>query len=921
MTPDERPDPDTLLRAVQSTDNRPGRGTLKIFFGANAGVGKTYAMLVEAQRHLGEGRDVIAGIVETHGRSETASLLAGLPQLPARRIVHRGIALAEFDLDAALARRPDLILVDELAHTNAPGSRHLKRWQDVEELLAAGINVLTTVNVQHLESLNDIVEQISGIVVQETIPDHILEQAEVVELIDIPPEELLQRLHEGKVYLPTQAQRAMQAFFTKSNLTALRELALRRTAQQVDSQLQVERTLAHARTTWPAAERIIVCISSSPHSADLVRAAKRLATEMHAEWEAVYVEPTSGRELSAAARARLAATQRLAETLGGDSVTLSGEQVAATLIAFAQQRNATKILIGKPTHSPLRDRLLGSVVDMLIRKSGDIDVYVVREQPASRAAPGPTAMGSQLHSGWQDYLLAVAITGLATGIAWLLHGHMQPANLIMVYLLAVVAVALRAGKGPALLAAVLAVAAFDFCFVPPYLTFAVRDVEYLITFGAMLLVSLTIASLTFRLRQQVLAAVLRERRTSSLYKLSRELARADGIAAIALACERSIAELVHSRVKLVLQKDLDGKTPMQAESTLMFENPASEYAVMHWVFDNARPAGLLTGTLPGAEALYLPITSGRGVLCVLAVQPTAEAKVELAKPEQRHFLDTCCSLIAVAMERELQEQAQQQAEVQVERERLRSALLSSISHDLRTPLAAIAGSAETLLSLGYRDQPPTEQELLRGIKNEADRLELLLENILDVTRLESGRLSLRFEPQPLEEVVGAVLQSLDERLRGRDIGLQLPADLPLVRIDAVLIGRVLVNLLDNALKYTPAGSPLLLRASAAGSWVEVSLADRGPGLPKIDLRQLFLPFNQYGGPGSTSRSGSRGIGLGLSICQTIIQAHGGIISAAQRDGGGSVFSFTLPAAEVQIPDEPQVQAQPDPELLQDKSDD
>lgn len=906
---EQRPDPDALLQAVRSSVEHRTRGRLKIFFGATAGVGKTYAMLQEAGRQLQAGRDVIAGIVETHGRSETAELLSNITCLPQRKVMHRSVALSEFDLDAALARAPELILIDELAHSNAPGSRHLKRWQDVEELLEAGIDVYTTVNVQHLESLNDVVAQITSIVVHETIPDSILEQADEVELIDIPTEDLLQRLREGKVYLPLQAERALQAFFTKSNLTALRELALRKTAQQVDTQLQAERTLSRTQATWPAAERVIVCVSSSPHSADLVRAARRLATEAHADWEAVYVETAAGRELSGAARARLDTTLRLAESLGGEAVTLSGERVSETLVAYARQRNATKIVVGKPTHSPVLDRLRGSLVDALIRRSGDIDVYVVREQPLPAGKPAAALALPQTHSDWRDYLLAVGIVAATTVIAWPLHGRLQPANLIMLYLLAVVAVALRAGRGPALLAAVLAVAIFDFCFVPPYLTFAVRDVEYLLTFAAMLLVSLIIANLTFRLKQQVQASLARERRTSSLYKLSREMARAEDTAAIIAAGEQRVAELFRCNVLIVLRRELDAEFNQELRFSGLFDRLQSELAVMRWVLDNGKPAGKTTNTLPGAEALYLPITAGRGQLGVLAVKPNLAAAEMLSQPEQRHLLETCCTLVAIAVERELQEQARHDAEVQAERERMRSTLLSSISHDLRTPLASIAGSAETLLALPSAAVQSAERDLLSGVKTEADRLALLLENILDMTRLEAGNVSLNLEPQPLEEVIGATLQALEQRLLERKLELHIPDDLPLVFIDAVMIERVLANLLDNALKYTPPDSPLMLSARATGAWIEVSLADRGPGLPAIDPQQLFAPFNQYGGAGSTSAQSSRGIGLGLSICNEIVKAHGGAITAEQREGGGSVFSFTLPVSDVRVPEE-----QPGPPL-------
>jgi two-component system, OmpR family, sensor histidine kinase KdpD len=898
---EHRPDPDALLQAVHKTHSLTqhgaiDRGRLKIFFGANAGVGKTYAMLEAAQAQLKAGRDVVAGVVETHSRSETAALLAGLPQLPPRESKYRGIVMQEFDLDAALARNPELILVDELAHTNAPGSRHAKRWQDVAELLNAGIYVYTTVNVQHVESLNDIIAQITGVTVKETIPDAILDQADEIELIDIPAKDLLQRLEEGKVYLPQQAERAMANFFTRPNLTALRELALRRTAQQVDSQLQAERTLAYTLATWPAAERIIVCISSSPHSANLVRTACRLATEMHAEWEAVYVETAASTELPAAAKLRLAETMRLAESLGGMAVTLSAEMVAESVVNYARQRNASKILVGKPAHPPWQDWLRGSLVNAVIRLSGDLDVYVVR-------APAPAAelAGQQseralprLHSAWQEYVLALGIILTATGAGWLALAHLHPVNIVMLYLLAVVLVALRAGRGPAIFAAFLAVAAFDYFFVPPKMTLAVQNFEYLITFTILLVVGVIIAGLTWRLKQQAQSAIFREQRTAGLYRLSRELAVAQNTLQVALCGERIISELFRCKTAVVL--------PSAGMQALIFEprhagfctELQNECAVMKWVLENNKPAGLTTGTLPGAEALYLPLSTNRGGMGVLGLCPPSDQAAHLALPEIKRTLDTCATLIAAALEREQLELAEQQAVVQAASERLRSTLLSSISHDLRTPLAGIRGSAETMLEL-LPAQPGPERELLDGIRTEGERLTLLLENILELTRLTAGNLALRLESQPLEEVVGAALGQLEARLRDRRLSVALPEDLPLVRIDAVLIERVLVNLLDNALKYTPAGTPLELSAESAPGFVVLSLADHGPGLPAYAVEDVFTPFNQPGDKSGSPQAGGHGSGLGLSICKAIVTAHGGAISAAARPGGGSIFRFSLQA--------------------------
>lgn len=898
--PDTRPDPDALLRAVETTDHAE-RGRLKVFFGATAGVGKTYAMLQEAKLLLAGGMDVVAGVVETHGRSDTDSMLAGLPRLPLREVEHRGVLLREFDLDAALERHPRLILIDELAHSNAPGSRHSKRWQDVQELLGAGIDVFTTVNVQHIESLNDVVAQITGVIVREKVPDVVLEQADEVELVDTSPDELLKRLRDGKVYMPAQAERALESFFTKANLTALRELALRKTALQVEGQLRAERTLLATQATWPAAERIIVCIGPGPLSADLVRSAKRLASETHAQWEAVYVEIPARGELAPSVRQRLDETLALAESLGAETATLSGDRVAETLVAYARQRNASKILVGKPTHPQWQDRLRGSLVDSLIRLSGDIDVYVVRAAgPSPRAEPGSQDTGRR-RSRWLDYLIAVASITATTGLAALLHPHLQAANLIMLYLLAVVAVALRTGRGPAVLAAVLAVGAFDFCFVQPYLTFAVQDIEYLLTFAVMLLVSLIIASLTFRLREQVQASILRERRTSSLYALSREMASASSAGALSRLAEQRLSEQLPLRALVMLRQEiLASATPRLDEAG--FEHARSEIAVMQWVLENGRSAGISTSTLPGSEALHLPLGAGRGVLGVLTVRPLPGQAATLAAPDQRHLLEAYSSLIAMALEREQQADAEQQSLLLAERERLRATLLSGISHDLRTPLAGIAGSAETLLSLPPAEASQAAPQLLGGIKTEAQRLARLLDNILELTRLENGSLQIKLELQPLEEVVGSALAALELSSRGRKVELDLPGDLPLVRIDAVLIERVLVNLLDNAVRHTAQGEQILLQARARGGEVEVAVHDRGTGLADYSSPELFQPFGLIDAT-PDAKAGRTG-GLGLSICKAIIDAHGGAISAAARPGGGSSFSFTIPAgmAGTELPD-------------------
>jgi two-component system sensor histidine kinase KdpD len=883
---ERRPDPDALLARVLEEEARRTRGKLKIFFGAAAGVGKTYAMLEAAREQRAHGVDVVLGWVETHGRAETEALLEGLERLPPRPVAYRGTSLPEFDLDAALARRPTLLLIDELAHTNAPGSRHAKRWQDAKELQQAGIDVYTTVNVQHLDSLNDVVAQITGVVVQETLPDSILEEADEVELIDLPPEDLLQRLREGKVYLPQQAEHAIRSFFRKGNLTALRELALRRTADRVDAQMEAYRREHAIPTTWPVAERILVCVSPSPFSARLVRATRRMAAGLRAEWIAAYIETPASLRLPQADRDRILDTLRLAEQLGGETVTLSGPRVSEELLRYARARNVSKIVVGKPGRSRWRELLAGSVVNELVRGSGDVDVYVMTgEREPARPAVRRTEEGP---GNWGEYVWSAAAVGVATGVAWLIFPHFALANLIMVYLLAVVAVAMRLGRGPSILASLLSVAAFDFFFVPPYLTFAVSDTQYLITFGVMLAVAIVLSTLTVQVRQQAETASQRERRTAALYAMSRELASARGVESLAMVARRHVGELFGSQV-VVLLPDATGRLADTGSRPASFEIDTNEQAVSRWVYEHRQMAGLGTATLPGAKALYLPLVASGGVLGVLGVQPSDPRA--FAAPEQLHLLEVLADQTALAIERATLADQAQQAQVEVETERLRNTLLSSVSHDLRTPLAVITGAASSLLAGGDRVDPKTREELIQTIQEESERLSRFVHNLLDMTRLEAGGVVLRREWHPLEEVVGAALARLEGRLRGRAVTTRLPEDLPLVPLDGVLIEQVFANLLDNALKYTPAGSPVEITAWASPGTVTVEVADRGPGFAPGDEERVFEKF--YRGRASGAR---RGVGLGLPICRAIVEAHGGRMEAANRADGGAAFRFTLPVS-------------------------
>ncbi|GAB4433025.1 MAG: DUF4118 domain-containing protein [Chloroflexi bacterium OHK40] len=908
MSDQNRPDPDALLARVRAEAAAATRGRLTVFFGAAPGVGKTYAMLEAAHARKAEGIDVVAGVVETHGRADTQALLDGIELLPLQEVTYRGVTLREFDLDAALARRPRLILIDELAHTNAPGTRHLRRWQDVHELLAAGIDVYTTVNVQHLESLNDVVAQITGVIVRETVPDSVVEQADEVKLIDLPADDLLQRLRAGKVYMPQNAERAMGNFFRKGNLIALRELALRRTADRVDAQMERYRRDKAITTPWPTTLRLLVGISSSPSAPRLVRAAKRMAASLRAEWIVAFVETPAELRRGEAERERVAQTLRLAEQLGAETATLSATNAADELLAYARARNISKIVIGKPERPRWKDMLFGSVADDLLRKSGVIDVYVLSgdfgdSEPPLREQLQPT-------SPWQSYMAVPALVALCTALALIVDKvGIGEANIIMLYLLGVLGVALAGGRGPSALAAVLSVLSFNFFFVEPRITFAVSDVRYLITFGVMLAVGLVVSNLTVRFRQQAEAARQRERRTATLYALSRAFASTRGRENLLAIAVRHIHEVFDSQV-VILLPGTDGALRPWGEASgwahgidtsQIFGLSAAEQGVARWVFDHKERAGLGTNTLPSAEGLYLPLSGAQRVVGVLGIRPRQRNR--LLNPEQIHLLETFASQTALALERASLAAEAERATLTAETERLRAALLSSVSHDLRTPLAIITGALTSLTDAGPTLDPATRDTLARTACDEAQRLNRLLNNLLEMTRLEAGAVRVRKEWQPLEEIVGvAVGRVTDGGVQPgmlpehHPLTIDLPAELPLVPLDAILIEQVLVNLLENAIRHTPPGTPIHLGArflpAAAGQpqpAVEVSVADRGPGLAPGDEQRVFEKFYRGG-----ADSGRGNVGLGLAICKGMVEAHGGRIWAESRLEGGAVFRFTLP---------------------------
>lgn len=881
-----RPNPDELLARVQAEETGAARGSLKIFLGYAAGVGKTWAMLDNARRARAAGREVVVGYVEPHGRRETEVLLEGLEALPTRAVQHRAMGLREFDLDAALARRPDLLLVDELAHTNAPGSRHEKRWQDVEELLAAGINVWTTLNVQHLESLNDVIGQITGVTVRETLPDHVLEQANDLELVDITPEELLERLAAGKVYLPEQARRASGSFFQKPNLAALRELALREAARRVHSDVEDARRDRPQRAPWATSERLLVCVGPSPTTARVIRTAKRMADSLDAPWLAVAVDLGNGPATSRNQQL-LADNFRLAERLGAETATIPGQRVSAAVIELARARNVTRILVGKTSQPRWRRFLQGSVVDELIEQSGPIDVLVVegREETAP-PLPGSPVPQRREWSVLPKALLPVALAGgLVALLRWLRLADAE-ANTVMIFLAAVAWAAWRYGRWPAILASVLSVLVFDFFFVPPFLTFAVSDVQYVVTFLVMLFLGLLISATTARLHGQVANARRRERQTTLLRELGKQLSALCGRVFLASAAGSRIAEISGGEVAIYLRQD-DGRVDVVfGHASPLTRDPVSQPAAQ-WVSDHDQLAGRGTNTLPNAAALFLPVTGSQQTLGAIAIR--REDSTALLDPEMRRLLESCAGQLALALERDQLTVDAAEARIEAETERIRNSLLSSVSHDLKTPLAVIAGSSSSLLEAERLD-PGTRQELLETVHEEAGRLNRLLDNILQMSRLDAGAAQPNRQWHVLEELVGSALQRTTRELQQHPVETRLPGSLPLLFVDGLLLEQVFVNLLENAARHTPPGTRIEIGANLDGSAIRIMFADNGPGLPAGDEERIFEKFYRAVPAGD----GGRGSGLGLAICRAIVLAHGGRISAANRPGGGAMFTIQLP---------------------------
>lgn len=881
---DIRPSPEALLALA----TREGRGRLKVFLGAAPGVGKTWAMLDDAHREAAKGRDVVAALIETHGRSETQAKLAGLTQLPRKPVLYQGRVLTELDLDALLARKPDLALIDELAHTNAEGSRHDKRWQDVEEVLDAGIDVYTTLNIQHIETLNETVARITGVRVRETVPDDALHLADEIELIDLPPDELVDRLKQGKVYPADQASRALSSFFVKGNLTALRELAMRTAADRVDAQLREHMAANAISGPWPTQERILVCLNESPAAREAIRVAKRSADRARAEWIALNVVQASAETMPEADKDRLAGSLRLAERLGAELVTLAaGHDVTEAILDFAKSRNVRRIVIGRPRPRPYWLRLGGEdVAATLMRRSRPFEVTIASE-PDEKPRPRqfrPVSFGAEPRP-WAEAVAAVAV---ATGFGWAVDRLFPVASLALLFMTAVIVVASRRGMGPSALASVLGFLSYDFFFVDPRLTFTVTDRSELLTLGLFLAASLVTGNLAARLRARSEMQAAISDRTNKLYDFSRRVAAAATADDVIWASVSHVATTLRCETVLLMPRGSDlqvvGGFPPEDRLELRDQSAAK------FAWERGEPAGRGSDTLPAASWFFLPLIAGERRLGVLGI--AYEDDRQLAKTDRR-LLDALIDQIALALERLRLTEDLAANQLATEAERLRTALLNSVSHDLRTPLVTIIGAAGHLAD---SDLPPgARSDLAENIREEGERLDRYVQNLLDMTRLGHGALEPRLVPQDVAEIIGGARARMRGVLRGHDLQVVLAPNLPLILADGVLLEQVVVNILDNAAKYSPEGSTITVGALQKGLRVEISIADRGPGIPQADLSRVFDMFYRVA-IGDRQRAGT---GLGLAICKGLVEAMGGTIRAetGTPEGAGTRIVMTLPVHE------------------------
>jgi two-component system sensor histidine kinase KdpD len=885
---DERPDPDALLESIQKREARQQRGKLKIFLGMAAGVGKTYAMLEAAHQLKAEGIDVVIGYVETHGRAETEELLHGLPVIPRLQIDYRGTQLEEMDMSAILERKPQVVLVDELAHTNVPNVRHVKRYQDVQELLEFGITVYTTVNVQHFESRADTVRQITGITVHETVPDSILDLADEIALIDLSPEELRKRLAEGKVYTVERIEIAAKNFFRIGNLTALREMALRLTAERVDHQLQDYMSVKRIAGPWKSSERLMVAVSASPLSEQLIRWTRRMAYNLEAPWLAAHVETPNA--LTTKQKARLAKNLALARQLGGEVIVTAANNIGAGLLRLAQQRNITQIVVGKPLHNIWQSLLRGgSLVDHLIRESGNIDIYVVTSESSSEPPVTLTLPSFQQHSRWVQYILAAIIIGVMTFFNLLLLPIVGYSSIGLIELFAVLLIAIYIGRGPALLAAVISTLSWNYLFITPRFTFSISRPEDVILFLLYFAIAILGGNLTARLRTQEQQARTNAERTMAMYALAHETANAINMDDVLRTAVNQLERVFDARVAIILAEDNILATKLHPCSHLTLSE--KELSVALWAFQNGKPAGRFTDTLPSTPVQFLPLNTGIRTLGVIGIQTRQTERLSF---DQEVMLETFVSQIALAVERELLDKAAEQTAMMQESERLYTTLLNSISHELRTPIATIMGASSSLMALQTNPSQPYAT-LVGDIQDAAERLNRLVENLLDMSRLDSGRLNLKLDWCDMREVISAAARHLKKCLVEHPVTIQHQPNLPLVQVDFVLMEQVIINLLDNICQHTPPQTPIQITTAQEGQHLKVWITDYGQGIPPEDLERIFEKFYR------SANASSGGTGLGLSVCRGLVEAHGGRLTAQNMAQGGAQFTLSLPISAAPPP--------------------
>ncbi len=881
--PDKRPNPEKLLLRVQEEERKQLRGKLKIYLGAAPGVGKTHEMLHDALEERKKGLDVVVGVAESHGRQEIKSMIAEFEILAPQVIDYHGKQLLEFDLDAALNRHPGLILIDEMAHTNSPGLRHAKRWQDIKELLDRGVNVYTTLNVQHIESLNNNVSQIIHAPIKETVPDSMIDIANTIELVDIAPEDLLKRLREGKIYIPKQAELASENFFREGNLTALRELALRATAEHVGDQVLLYRQGQGITAVWPTNDKILVCVGPGAESLKLIRSARRMSASLQAKWIAVYVDRP---RLQASETDRNNAIQnlRLAEQLGAETRVLSGFDIVKEIMSFAREENVTRIMIWKYIRTRWKDFFVRNLADEVVRNSGEIDVYIMTGK-ADDTKPRNNAPIVKSKIPWSIYGISIGIVALITLLNILLYPFLAASNLVMLYLLGVTIIALFGQRGPSILASIMSVLAYDVFFLPSFHHFSVLDIEYIITLIVMLVVSNVISHLTILIRRQSETARLNESQTSALYKLSRQLASTRGVDKLLKIGVQYIAENFNCKVTALLPEK--GHLKVRARHGTKEIVGTKEQSIAQWVYDLGQAAGLGTDTLSFSEAFYIPLLGSHGPLGVLQIYPIQFKS--LFSPEQMRSLEACANQIALSIEVDRTSKKIQKPDLESEAKKIQEALLEAISHDLRTPLASIMATASTQIELAHELNATRIKKLGEQIYFEGERLSRLINNFLQITYLESKSVKLAKELVSLHELANAVMKTTNIKLENRNIKIYIPENLPKVPIDNILIQEVLINLIDNASKFTPPDTPIEIYANLDNDKIIVSVEDYGPGIVEDEVNKLFDKF--YRGRKLIT---DRGLGLGLAICKKIIEAHGGKIWAENRKEGGAAFRFTLP---------------------------